>query len=141
MDISQIQKRIETIEKLQRENRELKEIMKGELENDQRFVEAFEEAKEASTKKKRLKEEIENGGSNKEMLATIKDNNEELSTLKEILSAELMQIYTEQKSDQISDAEGNVRKFKVSAKILGKNSNYDDRDQMGKYTKDENPGG
>jgi len=135
MDISQIQKRIETIEKLSRENRELKEILKGELENDSRYIEAFEENKESSTKKKRLKEEIENSGSNKQMIETIKENNEELVTLKEILSAELMQLYTENNTDQITDHEGNIRKFRVSAKILSKNANYDDRDQFGKYAK------
>lgn len=126
MEIGQIQKRIEMIEKLQREVRDSKEILKGELENDQNYVEAFEEAKEAANKKKRIKQEIENQGSNKQMLVDIKENTEELGTLKEILSAELIEYYSTNKSDEITDANGEIRKFKFSVKLQNRRSGFDD---------------
>ena len=124
MEIMKTQKRIEAIEVLQRQIRETKEMLKEELENNPEYREAEEQAKEANSKKKRLKDEISNSGSNKELLMKIKEDSEELVTLKEILSAELTQVYTEQKVDEIQDANGEVRKFKVLAKLLNKKSNY-----------------
>ena len=137
MDLAQIQKRIEMMENLQRESREAKEMLKEELENDERYREVLEEANEVNAKKKRIKEEIENGGSNKKLLQTIKDNAEELATLKEILTAELVEVYAEQKVDAITDANGDVRKFKLSVKLMGRGSSYEGRDSFGKYSKED----
>ena len=137
MDLAQIQKRIEMMEELQRETREAKEMLKEELENDERYREVLEEANEVNAKKKRIKEEIENGGSNKKLLQTIKDNAEELATLKEILTAELVEVYAEQKVDEITDANGDVRKFKLSVRLMGRGSYNEGRDSFGKYSKEE----
>lgn len=137
MDLDSIHKRISMIDRLQRQNRETREMLKAELENDENFRQALENADQAGREKKRIKEEIENSGSNKELVATIKENNEELSTLKEILSAELAQVYVESKSDQITDADGDVRKFKISATLMSKRGNYENRDSFGKFTQDE----
>jgi len=134
MDLEQTKKRIEAIENLQREIREAKEMLKEELEADPGYREIADEANEITTKKKKIKAELENSGSNKKLLETIKENSEEISTLKEILSAELMQIYTEQKADEITDANGNVRKIQVQARLKSKGTNYEGRDQMGQYT-------
>ncbi len=134
MDVSQIQKRIEAVENLQREIRDAKQMLKEELENDDRYLEADQEVSELATKKKRIKEEIESSGSNKKLLQEIKDNKEELDTLREILSAELMQIYTEKKTDVITDINGDIRKFKISVKLMRGGGNYDNRDSMGKYS-------
>lgn len=136
MDIVQIQKRIEAMENLQREIRDAKQMLKEELENDERYAEALEHANEENSKKKRIKEEIENSGSNKKLLQEIKENKEELDTLREILSAELMQLYAEQKTDEITDINGDIRKFKVSVKLLGRGNKYDDRDTYGKFNKE-----
>lgn len=131
-----MQKRIEMIEQLQRQIRETKEMLKEELENNAEYRDAVEQANELNTKKKRLKDEISNSGSNKELLAKIKEDSEEIATLKEILSAELMQVYTEEKVDEIPDLNGDVRKFKVQAKLVSKKSAYDTRDGMGQYIKE-----
>lgn len=137
MEISQTQKRIEMIEGLQRQIREAKEMLKEELENNAEFREVVEQANEINSKKKRLKDEISNAGSNKELLAKIREDSEEIATLKEILSAELMEVYTEQKVDEIPDANGEVRKFTVQAKLVSKRSAHDSRDGMGQYMGDE----
>lgn len=134
MDVVQIQKRIEAVENLQREIRDAKQMLKEELENDDRYLEADQETSELASKKKRIKEEIESSGSNKKLLQEIKENKEELETLREILSAELMQIYTENKTDMITDINGDIRKFKISVKLMRGGGNYDNRDSMGKYT-------
>lgn len=135
MDIVQIQKRIEVVENLQREIRDAKQMLKEELENDDRYVEVYDEANEAASKKKRIKEEIENSGSNKKLIQEIKENKEELDTLKEILSAELMQLYAEKKTDEITDINGDKRKFKVTVKLMGRGSS-ENRDNFGKYSKE-----
>jgi uncharacterized surface protein with fasciclin (FAS1) repeats len=137
MDLDSIHKRISMIDGLQRQNRETREMLKAELENDENYRQALEQADEVNKEKKRIKEEIENSGSNKQLVETIRENNEELSTLKEILSAELAQVYVEKKSDEIVDADGDVRKFKISAQLMSKRGNYENRDSFGKFTESE----
>jgi len=124
------------IDVLQKQNRETREMLKAELENDDRYREAVEKVDEVSKEKKRIKAEIEATGSNKQLVETIKENGEELATLKEILSAELAQVYVEKKSDEITDADGDIRKFKISAQLMSKRGNYDNRDSFGKYVED-----
>ena len=119
-DLTTIQKRIDQLEKLQDEVKISKEMLKGELENDLTYLEAAEEAKALAQKKKQIRDQILGTGPNQEVLANIKNNAEEMSTLKEILSAELMQFYQESQTDEIAN-----RKFVVSAKLLPKKSNFD----------------
>jgi len=137
MDLANLHKRIATIENLQRENREAREMLKAELENDATYRETLEMAEAASKEKKRVKEEIENSGSNSKLIETIQENNEELSTLKEILSAELAEVYVESKKDEIVDENGEVRKFKISAQLVAKGKKYENRDSFGKYKESE----
>lgn len=137
MDLDSIHKRINMIDGLQRQNKETREMLKSELENDDRYRAAVEQVDEVSKEKKRIKEEIESTGSNKQLVETIRENNEELSTLKEILSAELAEVYVEKKSDEITDENGDVRKFKITATLLSKRGNYENRDSFGKFAEDE----
>jgi len=124
-----IRKRIETLDKLQEENRINKEMLKGELENDLAYLETVEQVKAASQKRKELKQAILDKGPNQEIVASIKDNQEEISTLREILSVELMDFYQKTKSEEIAG-----RRFVFSAKILPKGVN-EKRDVLGKYSK------
>lgn len=132
VDIATIQKRIEQLEKIREEVRIAKEMLKGELENDLTYLETVEEVKAAVQKRKQIKDEILAKGPNQEVVANIKNNTEEMATLNEILSAELMQIYQEQQTDEIAD-----RKFKVSAKLMPKKGNFDKRNGFGQYSGEE----
>lgn len=134
MDISHIQKRIGMLEKISKEIKDAREMLKEELESDESYVTALQEADEANTKKKRIKEEILGRGPNYKLSEDIKANNEELKTLKEILSAELTQVWGESQSDEITDHNGEVRKFQVGAKLLPKKGGGFDRDGEGKFT-------
>lgn len=122
MDLSSIQKRIIAIEKLEEENKINKEMLKNELESDNAYMEAANALKEAQTKKKLIKEEIIAIPANKELLDNINGNLEEITTSKEILTGELIQYYQAHKTDEITDAGGQLRKFKVSATLLPKRS-------------------
>lgn len=135
MGIDQVNKRIEAIENLQLEIKNAKEILKGEMENEDIYREAVEEANAANSKKKRIKDEILGKGSNQKLVAEIKDNQEELATLKDILSAELMEVYKESNSDEFTDPNGQVRKFMFQVKLLPKGS-HDNRDSYGKYSEE-----
>ncbi len=125
MDITTVQRRLEIINKLQEEIKISKEMLKAELENDQEYLAAAEESKQAVLKKKQLKEMILSRGSNQKLTQDIKSNQEELSTLKEILSAELVQLYARKGTQEITDANGRIMKFKVTVKLVpAKDSDY-----------------
>lgn len=137
MDLSVIQKRIAELEKLQEENRISREMLKGELENEMPYLEAVEEVKAAVVKRKQIKDEILSKGANQEVVVNIKNNQEEIKTLRDILSAELAQLYSEQKIDEVTDASGETRKFKVNVKLLPKRATYDQRNAFGQYSKED----
>jgi len=136
MEIDQIQKRIGLIEKAAKEIRDAREMLKEELESDPSYIEAVKEANEANTKKKRIKEEIMGRGPNMKLNEDIKANAEEVATLKEILSTELMQVWGENQTDEITDHNGEVRKFQVLAKLLPRKGSYQNRDNFGKYSQE-----
>ncbi len=137
MDIATIQKRIDLLEKYQEEVRNAKDMLQGELENSDEYLKVADEVKEITQKRKQIKDEILATGPNQKLLADIKSNTEEISTLKEILSVELVQIYTENKSDEFNDANGEPRKFKLSVKLLPKKGFFQNRNFDGRYEKDE----
>ncbi len=119
-EIASIQQRISQIEELQSELKITKEMLKAELDNDPEYHQAAEDAKAAVAKKKQFKDTIYNTPANQKMVATIKENTEELKTLQEILSAELYRHYEANKTDEVTGADGSTRKFKVSVKLLPK---------------------
>ena len=138
MNIEQIQKRIGLLEKMTKEVKDAKEMLKEELENDPVYIEASEDVDEANAKKKMIREEILRRGPNSKLSEDIKANAEEVKTLKEILSAELTEVWGESQKDEITDLNGEVRKFQVGAKLLPKRGVSDfHRDHEGKFTPSE----
>jgi hypothetical protein len=133
MDLETIRKRIDQLEKLEQEVKINKEMLKGELENEASYLEVVEESKLTAQKKKQIKDEILGKGSNQEGQKNIKDTQEEIATIREILSAELTEFYQENQTDQVAN-----RKFKITAKLLPKKDNYQDRDDTGRYVPAEN---
>jgi len=128
MDLNAVSKRIEQLEKLKEETKIQKEMLKGELENEPEYLEVANEAKAVNLKKKTIKDEILGRGPNQEVVAKIKDNAEEMTTLREILSAELVQLFHENNTDEIAD-----QKIKVTGSLVPKGKQYDKRDFSGQY--------
>ena len=120
MDIETIQKRIQILEKYEEENRQAREMINSELESDDAYRQAVEEVKEIGKKKKLIKQEIMARDNNVQLGYTIKQNNEEISAIKEILSVELVQYYTKNQTDKFTDASGETRLFKLNVKLLPK---------------------
>lgn len=120
-----VPRRIGLIEKYREEIRIAKETLKVELEDSPEYKEAELAAKEANQKKKRIKDEIWGRPGNQSLRDDIRINLEEIATLQEILSTELMQIFQEKNTDEVPDETGEPRKFKVSAKLMPKSSGRD----------------
>jgi CRISPR/Cas system-associated endonuclease Cas1 len=137
MDLETIQKRIELIEKHEQEMRNAKELLDGELENSPEYLEAVEEAKVIIEKKKRIKEEILAKGPNQKLAEGIKENSEEVSTLREILSTELSQLFKSSETDEVRGSGGELRKFKVTGKLLPKKGKFKDRNDIGQFSGEE----
>lgn len=133
MDLSIIRERIGQSETLKKENKISREALKNELENNPEYLAVCEELEAVADKKKRIKEGIWAKVETQKLILDIKDNVEELSVLEEILSAELTEYYTEKKINEIQDADGEQRIFKLVAKIQPKKDKYEDRDNEGKY--------
>jgi hypothetical protein len=134
VDLSIIRERMGQYETLKKENKIAREALKNELENNTEYLKVCEEVEAMADKKKRVKEAIWARVETQKIIMEIKDNNEELSTLEEILSAELTEYYTEKRIHEIQDADGVERTFKLVAKIQPKKEKADDRDFEGKYT-------
>ncbi len=115
-----IQNRIDLLERLEQEVKVAKQALKSELESDERYVEENLQAKEAMARKKKAKDDVLSRESCQKLLGDIKANNEEITILREILATELMDIYQERKTNEIEDAQGDLRKFILSVKILPK---------------------
>lgn len=118
MDTSTIRNRIKMIDDLEAENKTSKDLLKSALENDGSYVEAAREAKEALSKRKRIKDTIYSQVENKKVVEDIRANVEEIETLQEILSTELANYYATAKTDNIEDAQGTKRKFKIIVKLM-----------------------
>jgi hypothetical protein len=132
-----VPKRIEQIETFEKENKEARNMLKEALENDPAYLEVIEEIRASTAKRQKIKNEIMAKIANQKIQSQIKENNEELVTLKDILSVELMNFYQEKQTDEIEDQYGEKRKFKIIAKLLPKKKRFDDRDEEGKYSKNQ----
>ena len=114
------------IEDLEEENKKSKELLKSALDNDSEYDKAAREAKEVLSKRRRIKERIMEEPGNKKVVEDIKANKEEIETLQEILSAELVDYYAKEKTDQIEDSSGVQRKFKLTVKLYRKGANFEE---------------
>ncbi|PIU24126.1 hypothetical protein COT12_02715 [Candidatus Berkelbacteria bacterium CG08_land_8_20_14_0_20_39_8] len=124
METKQIQKRLAEISREEQELKTAKKNIKEQLENDLEYVEARNEAKKAAQKKKTIKDQIMSLPENQKMTETIKNTQEDLSVLKDILSAELFDYFQKSKKEEIVDAEGNIRKFKFEAKLISEKGGF-----------------
>lgn len=134
MDLSVIKERIKIIEELETENKKAGELLKSALENDEVYTKVAEEAKAINKKRKELKDSIMMREGNIKLVEDIRENMDEIKTLKEILAVELMDFHEKNKTDEIADANGETRKFKFSVKLLPPGSKGYERDDLGRYT-------
>ena len=118
MDIASIQKRIASIEKFKDEIKVAQEAIKNALQNDAIYKETVDEAKQVNTKKKKIRDEILNQAENRDYAEKIKETREEISTLEELLSYELVEYSQKNNTDMIQGDDGLVRKFKIIVRLM-----------------------
>lgn len=139
MELANIHKRMTEVENYKNENKVARNTLKSELENNSEYLTACEEVKTATEKRKRIKDEILAQQETQKIMADIKDNKEELDTLEEILSSEIVEYHKETNTDEIEDADGEKRRFKIIVRFLPKRKNWDDRDDEGRYAAKVDP--
>ncbi len=120
MDKQQIIERMQKIDDLSSKIKVAKEMLTDALENDSAYQEVENEAKQATDKKKKLTNEIYNLVENRKAVDEIKAAREEISTLKEILSEELIEYRNQHKTESIEGPDGQMRIFKFSVKLSAK---------------------
>lgn len=118
MDIGSIQKRITSIEELREQMKVAQEAIKNALDNDSMYQDIVKQAKEVNLKKKKIRDDIVNQAENREFVEKIKDVKEEISTLEELLSYELVEYSQQNNTDMIQGNDGFVRKFKIRVQLL-----------------------
>ena len=129
---SALPRRISMIEKYKAENKIAKETLKAALADSPEYEAAVAEVQAATQKKKQIKDQIWASADHQALVWKIKENQEEIATLEEILTTELMQLFQTQNIDQVADENGEPRKFKVLVKLLPKvaqKSQFDTTDQ------------
>lgn len=134
MEDPSIPKRIEMLEKLQEEVRACREMLKSELESSPEYLTAFEAAKEANLAKKQIKDGILNTGPNQKLVVEMKENLEEIATIKEILNAELIKVWEKDRTDEVADPFGGTRKFVLTVRLLPKKGYYQGRNDIGQFS-------
>lgn len=137
MEQISIQRRIEQIDTFEKENKEARKMLKEAFEEDPVYLEVIEEIRAATTKRKKIKDEILAKAENQKIQAEIKENKAELEAQREILSVELVKVYQEKQTDEVKDQFGEPRKFKIIAKLMPREKRYDERDEEGKFSKSE----
>lgn len=136
MDLSQIAKRTSQIDELTEKIKEQKGMLKAELDNDEAFAEISEKVKDLSEQKKALREQILAKEVNQQIYFECEENSEELKTLKEILTVELVEYYRKNNSNEFLDSHGVKRQFVLKAHLAKKKENdWDEqpRDIDGKF--------
>ncbi len=121
MEVTAIQKRMAEIDKLQEEIKTAKEMLKDALESDPLYPEVSEEAKVVISRKKQILNEVYSQAANQKLVQEIKVNRDEITTLKEILSEELIEYRQQHKTETIQSQDGETRIFKFSVKFSNKN--------------------
>lgn len=111
------------LEKEEEDIKKSKEMIKNELENNSEYIEAQEQLRKAMQRRKQIKDRILGNTTYVQLMMDMKETEEEISTLKEVLNTELIELFGKTKSDEFTDANGETRKFKLSAKLYPKGSN------------------
>lgn len=112
-----ILKRLKIIEELESELNSVKENYEDMLDNDPLFQEVQEKEAEVREEKKASKTRLMTNSAYQSMEAEMKEKRLELKENKEALSQELVDYYRANGKMEITDADGNVKRLKFSARL------------------------
>lgn len=115
---------ISKIESHQEELSKIKEMLNDALENDQDYVKAAAEAKEAAKAKSSAKSAVINQPEIARIDEKLKDGTRQLKEMREALSQHLQNYAQMSGSNQFEDENGEVREIVYVAKIVKRSNKY-----------------
>lgn len=125
MEIAQVHKRLAQQEEMQKQIKDLKQILTDALMADDKYQQVDAEMRELATKKKRVKDDVWNLPDTRTIVEKLKDFQEDLKDTNEILYHELLAWRQENNNaDEFPAADGSMRKVKISIKLAPK---YEER--------------
>lgn len=119
-DISTIQQRIQQQDQLRAGIKELKQVLNDALMEDDQYQRVDLEMRELTAKKKRIKDEVWKQPDLESATAKIKEMQEELKDLGDILDTELLEWRQSHNTDEFPTADGGIRRVKISVRLQAK---------------------
>ncbi len=113
-----VQRRLQIINELKSELKELKGHRKDILEEDQDYSELKEKKKLIRDQTRTKKKQILDAPEYKAVIDQMKEIRAEIRDQKDALSQELVELYKEEDVTEIEDQEGNVKKMKFSVRLV-----------------------
>lgn len=113
-----VQRRIQIIEELKEELKELRRHKKDILENNDEYEELKEKAKLVKDQEKTKKKQILDDPAYQAIIDQMKEARAEIRDQKDVLSQELLELYEQEGVTEIEDPEGNVKKLKFNVKLV-----------------------
>ena len=113
-----IQKRLLIISDLKGELNSLKESYDEIMEEDSLYQEAQEKEMEVREEKKASKTRLMSNPIHSSMAEDIKEKRREIKENNEALSVELVELYRNEGTTEITDTEGNIKRLKFSVRLV-----------------------
>lgn len=113
-----VKRRIQIIDELSEELKELRSHKKDILENDDDYEEIKEKAKLVKDQEKAKKQQVLDDPSYQAIMDQMKEIRAEIRDQKDVLSQELLELYEEEGLTEIEDQNGNWKKLKFNVKLV-----------------------
>lgn len=119
MTLTHLQNRIEELDRLRVEARELKQVLDDALKEDAAFCDVDAECRDAASRKRKRKEAIWSQPIHQTNVAKAKDLKEEIGERETILTSELLVWRQQNNRDEIVGRDGATRKIKINIRLVG----------------------
>lgn len=116
-----IAKRLKIMTDQQEELNRLRALYQDALENDPKYQELQEQAQKFKEESKEKREKVKQTETLKAMEEQMKQLRTDMKETKEVLAQELADYYKDSGSMEITDADGNVKRFIFSVRLTDQN--------------------
>jgi phosphosulfolactate synthase (CoM biosynthesis protein A) len=117
METQMISKRLKILSDLQEEINRIKALYQDSLENDPKYQELQEQSQKFRDESKEQRQKIKQNDTLKSMDDQLKRIRQDMKENKEALAQELADYYKDSGSMEITDADGNVKRFVFSVRL------------------------
>ena len=113
-----IEKRLASLEKSEKEYKVKKEMLTDALNNDSELEELEEKSKDTKKRALAAKEALMNEPENRKLVEELKDIAIDIRDTKKLLADELVAYFMSNQSLEYTDSKGQVRRISLSAKFV-----------------------